>query len=179
MSLPRRNSTIRRGSQLRRNRRPIKQFSARSISYRDFRNLKLVKDRDDEGLITCQDTQIGLPACGVRSSSPDLHHSKGRDGSLLFDERWLVWLTRDCHDRAHDRDTSSTLPEATDDPQRQVEDESRSPRSEETETASSSTLSPVQGRSIESHPRGTGAEVHSNISRSDAPVMERQKEGAI
>lgn len=88
-------------SPLKRSRRPIKQVSPRSIRYEDFRRLKLVKDRDEEGLIKCQDGLIGLPKCGVAIETPDLHHRKGRSGDLLFDESHMVWLTRECHNLAH------------------------------------------------------------------------------
>jgi hypothetical protein len=38
----------------------------------------------------------------------DLHHGKGRDGNLLTDKRWLYWLTRDCHEKAHENKNRNT-----------------------------------------------------------------------
>lgn len=88
-------------SPLKRSRKPIKQKSPRSLKYDDFRNLKAVKDRDEEGLLHCEDYKIGLPRCGIARPNLDLHHIKGRDGDLLFDESQMAWLTRECHDAAH------------------------------------------------------------------------------
>lgn len=72
-------------------------------AWKAFRDAELVRDRDEEGLIHCQDYLIGLPRCGVAIPSPDLHHTKGRSGKLLFDKLNMVWLTRDCHDAAHNK----------------------------------------------------------------------------
>lgn len=79
----------------------IPRFSPRSLKYEDFRKLKLLKDRNEVGLIQCQDYKIGLPACMKWMETPDLHHVKGRSGDLLFDERHMVWLARECHNAAH------------------------------------------------------------------------------
>ena len=38
-----------------------------------------------------------VPQCGAKSK--DLHHSKGRVGSLYTDERYLKMVCRKCHDR--------------------------------------------------------------------------------
>lgn len=72
-----------------------------SLEWEKFRNAEFEKDADEEGLIRCQDTQIGLSHCGVSSINMDLHHTEGRDGKLLFDKSKMVWLTRSCHERAH------------------------------------------------------------------------------
>lgn len=93
-------SQLKRGK-LRRGNRRIPQSSPRSIRYDDFRNLKLVKDRDEDGLIKCQDHLVGLPKCGIAIPTPDLHHTQGRSGDLLFDESKMVWLTRACHQEVH------------------------------------------------------------------------------
>lgn len=60
-------------------------------------------EKDEDGLIRCEDYKLGLPRCNVarQPEDMDLHHSKGRDGNLLTDKRYLVWLTRECHDAAH------------------------------------------------------------------------------
>lgn len=94
-------SQLKRERSLRRGRRPIPQSTPRSIRYEDFRKLKLIKDRDEEGLIACQDVNIGLDGCGARIPTPDLHHTQGRDGELLFDESKMVWLIRSCHQKVH------------------------------------------------------------------------------
>lgn len=68
-----------------------------------YRNQRLVRDRDSEGLIRCQDTVVGLPHCGYKAASPDLHHIVGRDTdpTLYFDDNNCIWLIRSCHDEAH------------------------------------------------------------------------------
>lgn len=75
----------------------------RAIKWEKFRNATFEAEKDEEGLIRCQDTQIGLPACGVASSEMDLHHILGRDGDLLTDRTKMVWLTRECHKLEHAR----------------------------------------------------------------------------
>ena len=74
-----------------------------AIKWRQFRNEKFDKDRDEEGLIKCQDFLVGLPRCYTARSTMDLHHLVGResDPSRYFDHSNLVWLTRECHDAAH------------------------------------------------------------------------------
>lgn len=97
-----RTNTLKR-SALKMNRKPIKRQSPRSIKYEDFRKLKAIKDRDEDGILHCQDWQIGLTRCGIGLPMLDLHHNEGRDGPLLFDESKMVWLTRECHDAAHNK----------------------------------------------------------------------------
>lgn len=82
---------------------PLKKRGQRSLDWEAFRNAEFEKDKDEEGLIRCQDTKIGLPHCGVSSIYMDLHHTEGRDGKLLFDKSKMVWLTRGCHREAHSR----------------------------------------------------------------------------
>lgn len=81
----------------------IKQIGQRTLSWQKCRNEKVKTDVDEEGLIRCEDYKLGLPRCGVarQPSDMDLHHSRGRDGKLLTDKRYLVWLARECHDTAH------------------------------------------------------------------------------
>ena len=70
-----------------------------------YPNQTALNDQDEEGLIKCQDHKIGLPRCGIarEPSKMDLHHIKGRNEApdLYFDKSNLVWLTRDCHNAAH------------------------------------------------------------------------------
>jgi len=80
---------------------PLKKRGRISQEWEDFRNSEFEKDKDDEGLIRCQDVKIGLPHCGVASVDMDLHHTEGREGKLLFDKSKMVWLTRECHGDAH------------------------------------------------------------------------------
>lgn len=96
----------------------IKKVGERSLKWKKFRNEKFDRDKNEEGLIKCQDTKVGLPHCGISRSEMDLHHLKGRDGDLLTDERWLVWLTRECHDATHNPDSSSTSRQTKDDTER-------------------------------------------------------------
>ena len=73
--------------------------------WRAYRNQTAINDKDEEGLIKCEDHKIGLPRCGIakQSEDMDLHHIKGRNEApdLYFDRSNLVWLTRECHDEAH------------------------------------------------------------------------------
>lgn len=135
--------------------------SSRSIRYQDFRDLKAVKDRDEEGLLHCQDYLVGLPRCGIAHPSLDLHHTKGRNGDLLFDESKMVWLTRSCHERAH-TDTSSTRTETKDDSQRPLET-----------TPQRDAILGLQGRPETRGSRQTGSEVHHNLQSGNAGLLER------
>ncbi len=84
-------------------RTPLKKSGAKSKAWQKFRNEKAARDRDEEGIIRCQDTRIGLPRCGVGLPDMDLHHIQGRNArpDLYFEESNLVWLTRECHNDAH------------------------------------------------------------------------------
>lgn len=94
---------MKRGTPLKRS--PLKKKGPKSNLWDVFRAKKVARDRDEEGLIKCQDWKIGLPRCGVVIPSPDLHHIEGRDKApgLYFDEENLVWLIRGCHDDAHNK----------------------------------------------------------------------------
>ncbi len=92
---------MKRGNLLKRT--PLKRIGQRAKSWQDFRNAKFEREKDDEGLIRCQDTKVGLEKCGVSRVDMDLHHINGRDGKLLFDESKMVWLTSACHQAAHGR----------------------------------------------------------------------------
>lgn len=79
----------------------IKKRGPLSEKWEKFRNEEFEKDKDDEGLIKCQDYLIGLPRCGVARPDMDLHHTEGRQGKTLVDKSKMVWLTRECHQKAH------------------------------------------------------------------------------
>lgn len=79
----------------------IRKVGRIGTEWKDFRDAEFEKDKDDEGLIRCQDYLIGLPKCGIARSEMDLHHTEGREGKLLFDKSKMVWLTRECHRAAH------------------------------------------------------------------------------
>jgi len=81
----------------------LRKFGKTADEWKKFRNAKFERDKDDEGLIRCQDVQLGLPRCGIARSEMDLHHIFGRSGKLLFDESKMVWLTRECHQKEHAR----------------------------------------------------------------------------
>lgn len=83
--------------------KPIRRKGSRTLAWEAFRKVKLESDRDEEGLIKCQDYKVGLPRCGIAIPSPDLHHIEGRDGDLLLDESKMVWLVRACHETCHQR----------------------------------------------------------------------------
>lgn len=84
-------------------RTPLKKSGAKSKAWQKFRNEKANRDMDEEGIIKCQDYKIGLSRCGVGLPDMDLHHIQGRDArpDLYYEESNLVWLTRSCHERAH------------------------------------------------------------------------------
>lgn len=90
---------MRRGGILK--RIPLKRFGQRAKIWKVFRDAKADKDRDENGLLHCQDWKIGLPRCYVARHSLDLHHTEGREGKLLLQESKTVWLSRACHRKAH------------------------------------------------------------------------------
>lgn len=90
---------LKRGGYLKRT--PLKRQGEKAKSWKEFRDAKAERDRDEEGLIKCEDWRIGLPRCWTAIPSPDLHHLEGRDGKLLFDESKMIWLKKDCHEAAH------------------------------------------------------------------------------
>ena len=79
----------------------INKTGSRTVAWRQFRNLKAERDRDEDGLLKCEDWKLRLPQCHLEAESLDLHHLEGRDGSLLLDESKLIWLSRPCHQLAH------------------------------------------------------------------------------
>lgn len=84
-------------------RSPLKKRGAKSDAWKKFRDAKLAADVDEEGLVRCQDAELGLRHCGYSVSNPDLHHIIGRDQrpDLYFSDENLVWLRRTCHELAH------------------------------------------------------------------------------
>lgn len=94
------SSLMRSGGAIKR-RKPLPRRGPKAEAWKKFRDAEFQKDCDEEGLIRCQDRKIGLPHCGVASSFMDLHHVEGRNGKLMFDKSKMVWLTRECHDTAH------------------------------------------------------------------------------
>ncbi len=107
-------------------RSPLKKFGPRAAEWQKHRSQRVKSDVDEDGLIRCEDYKLGLERCGIARlpESMDLHHGKGRDGKLLTDDRWLVWLTRECHGEAHDNNSSFASSEAENDTERQMEDAS-------------------------------------------------------
>lgn len=93
---------LRRGS-LRRT--PLKRTGPKHDVWKAFRDEKAAKERDEEGLLYCQDYKIGLERCHIGRPELDLHHIIGREAEpkLYFEHSNLVWLTRECHDAAHNR----------------------------------------------------------------------------
>lgn len=89
---------------------PIKKVGRRGNEWKEFRDAKFDRDKDEEGLIRCQGVRIGLPDCRTArdSAGMDLHHIEGRDGKLLTDESKMVWLIRECHEKAHETKNPNT-----------------------------------------------------------------------
>ena len=77
----------------------------RTLDFKKLRKEKAERDKNEDGLILCEDWKIGIPKCGIARppANMDLHHIKGRDGKLLLDESNLLWLTREHHEAAHHR----------------------------------------------------------------------------
>lgn len=94
---------LKRGGNLK--RKPLKRRGHKTTMWQYFRDKKFAKDKDEEGLIRCQDTKLGLPHCGISRDKMDLHHIKGREEApdLYFADSNLVWLTRECHREAHNQ----------------------------------------------------------------------------
>lgn len=70
-------------------------------AWKEFRDAKFERDKDEDGLIECQCYKITIRPCGRYTPSPDLHHIIGRDDAphLYFEESNLLWLTRECHEK--------------------------------------------------------------------------------
>lgn len=170
MALPRSSSLRRSGHSLKRGR--LKKRGHKATMWDEFRGKKFNRDKDEDGLVKCQDYKIGLPACGIARLSPDmdLHHIEGREAapSLYFAESNLVWLTRDCHNAAHGRNTISTSSEASHDQKRQVE-----------ETATSSKVLRVQGQSTSVGAGRPGPQVRHSVSHTDAEIVEQQEASGV
>lgn len=152
-------------------RSPLKKRGPRATLWDALREKKLVRDRDAEGLIECQDWKIGLPRCGRRVASPDLHHAKGRDGKLLLDEEHLVWLVREpCHGLAHDNNSTKSSPKTPNDQPRPLGNK---------QTPSRTEVSRLQGQPVSVGARPTGRTVYSSVQNRYAPVVVRKKEGGV
>ena len=86
-------------------RATIKRVGPKQKAWRSYREKRANSDLDEDELIKCQDHLIGLPACGIarEPSSMHLHHVIGRDAApkLYFEDSNNIWLTRECHDEAH------------------------------------------------------------------------------
>jgi hypothetical protein len=86
-------------------RATIKRVGPKQKAWRSYREKRANSDLDEDELIKCQDHLIGLPACGIARppSEMDLHHIKGRNErpDLYFEDSNNIWLTRECHDEAH------------------------------------------------------------------------------
>lgn len=135
-----------------------------------FRSKKLERDKDEDGLIACQDWKIGLRRCGQRSASPDLHHVEGREArpDLYFSNGNLVWLVRGCHDKAHNRNTNKPSPKASHDTARQVG-----------ATPQRDALLAVQGSTSSFGARPTGRTLYSSVQHRNAGVLERETKNPI
>lgn len=156
---------IRRGGPIKRSR--LKTRGPKAEAWKAFRDAKAKRDRDEEGFIKCQDWKIGLKPCRRWRQSPDLHHIINRDArpDLYFDETNLIWLVRECHDEAHNKDTDSSSSKTENDPSGPLE-----------EAASDYTILGLQRRAAEGAQRDPGAEVYSEILGANARLLEHQKE---
>lgn len=79
-------------------RTPIKQKGETATLWDYFRAKYAEECRGDDGLIECQCDDN----CGIRAESLDLHHDRGRAGTLLIDKRYLRWLIRPHHNKLHE-----------------------------------------------------------------------------
>lgn len=86
-----------------RRRKPLRRIGKRAVAWKEFRNAKFARDANAGGRIRCN-------ACVILQDNPDLHHTKGRSGNLLLDERHMVWLCRLCHNKAHETNNKRTSP---------------------------------------------------------------------
>lgn len=136
--------------------------------WENFRAKKLVRDKNRDGVIVCQDWKLGLPTCGLESESPDLHHALGREArpDLYFTNSNLVWLVRECHDKAHNRNTPKPSPETSNDPERQVGP-----------TTQRDALLAVQGQPNSVGARPTGRTIYSSVQNRNAGFMGRDEKG--
>lgn len=86
--------------------KPLRKYSVGRSSdatlWEVFSEKYAVASRGADGLIACGD------GCGQRERRPDLHHviSKTQRPDLYFDKNNLLWLTRGCHDKVHNRRTT-------------------------------------------------------------------------
>lgn len=136
-----------------------------------FRDKKLLRERNEEGLIECQDWKIGLPRCGVSVPSPDLHHIVGREEApgLYFHHPNLVWLIREtCHAAAHSRNSSKPRAKAQDDEERQME-----------ATPQRDAILGVQGQSEKRSNGKLGRTVFSSVQNRNAEILARESKGRI
>lgn len=158
------NQPLRQHTQLRRS--VLKSKGPQTTLWETFREKKAKLDRDDEGLIKCQDWMMGLPRCGVAIPSPHLHHIFNRDArpDLYFHNSNLVWLVEGCHDLAHDKYSSRTSTQASYDTKRRLE----------TKT-SRNALSSVQGRPETRSKGDSRTEVPGYLSSVDARFVVKEK----
>lgn len=160
-------SQLKRGGSLKRSQ--LRKKGPMTTLWDDFRDKKLLRERNDEGVIECQDWRIGLPRCGMSVPSPDLHHIIGREAApvLYFHHPNLVWLVRACHDAAHNNPRVSST-EAQDDEERQME-----------ATPQRDALLDLQRRPAQSNQGQLGAKILSNLQSTDAKELARKGKSGI
>lgn len=95
---------LRQSKSLKRNS-PLKKRGEKAKKWAETRNKFAQEALNENNLIACEDYKIGLPRCGYAREPKymDLHHIKGRNErpDLYYDRSNLVFLTRECHERAH------------------------------------------------------------------------------
>lgn len=87
----------------------LNKIGPKTRHWQAFRKAYAEECRDEEGLIRTEPERVGLPREGISIPSPDLHHIIGRDErpDLYYDKSNLVWLTREQHQKVHDREASN------------------------------------------------------------------------
>jgi hypothetical protein len=160
-------SQLKRGGSIKRS--PLKKKGPMATLWDDFRGKKLLRERNDEGVIECQDWKIGLPRCGVSVASPDLHHIIGREEApaLYFHHPNLVWLVRTCHDEAHLHPRRPST-KASNDEERQME-----------ATPQRDALLGIQRRPAQSNPGKPGTTIFSSVQNRNAEVLVKKSKGGV
>lgn len=152
----------------------LKSRGHRSTLWDAFAEQERRRARDTDGLIACEDWKVGLPRCYRRVTSPDLHHTEGRDGELLLDRSKMVWLVRTpCHDYAHN---PAHIPDV------ETQDDSTGSLDQQRErnwAPSGNSILPMARRSPRFGEGPTRREIRRNISSTDAAFLERTAKGTI
>ncbi len=148
----------------------LKKVGPMAIKWKKFRDEKFDRDKNEDGLVKCQDYLLGLPRCGIARISMDLHHLVGRQErpDLYFRDSNLVWLTRECHNAAHSNNSDQASTETQNDAKRRME-----------KASSGHTVLSVQRRLEDIGERQLKPAILGDFLRTDAAIMEHHKKGRL